>query len=221
MCLHLVRPWKVCPDWLVCCFLLQLCFCCHPLHPPLALQWSWWAYWLLKCLGESTKNAATREHNEECTHGWTFNPTKKEKTNSTGSPLEDTGEVRNPDWPQHSSHSNSSVFFPLCSVIPCPPDSGVRVLPPAREADQSPGVSSLTLPVPFPPFSPPLLYSPMLLPHVTLYLPYEQSAPPITLSPLTLTFALPKKTKFLWKKLKSFGSSCLNNSGRPLSSEDY
>lgn len=75
MCLHLVRPWKVCPD----CFLLQLCFCRHPPHPPLALQWSWWAFWLLKCLGESTKNAAAREHNEERTHGWTFNPTKKKK----------------------------------------------------------------------------------------------------------------------------------------------
>lgn len=74
----------------------------------------------------------------------------------------------------------------------------------------------------FPSLFTPVLYSPMLLPHVTLYLPYEQSAPPIGLSPLTLTFALPKKTKFLWKKPKSFGSPCLNkNSGRPLSSEDY
>lgn len=82
-------------------------------------------------------------------------PQGRKKTNSTGSPLEDTGEARNPDWPQHSSHSNSSVFFPLCSVIPCPLDSRVRVLPPASEAGQSPGVSSLTLPVPFPPFSPP------------------------------------------------------------------
>lgn len=78
MCLHL-RPWKVCPVWLVCCFPLQLCFCCHPPHPPLALQWSWWAFWLLKSLGESTRNAATREHNEERAHGWTFNPTRKKK----------------------------------------------------------------------------------------------------------------------------------------------
>lgn len=79
MCLHLVRPWKVCPDWLVCCFPLQLCSCCRPLHPPPALQWSWWAYWLLRCLGESTENAATRERNEERSHSWTFNPTRKKK----------------------------------------------------------------------------------------------------------------------------------------------
>lgn len=50
-CPHPLPPQKICPNWqLVCCLQLRLCFCCHPLHPPLALQWSWWAFWPWKRL---------------------------------------------------------------------------------------------------------------------------------------------------------------------------
>lgn len=94
-CHHPLLRQKVCPKWLVCCLQLQPCCCCHPLHPPLALQWSWWAFWLFNCLEESIKSVVSSEHNKEGTHCWTFDPTrKKKKKKFKGNQVEDTG----PQW---------------------------------------------------------------------------------------------------------------------------
>lgn len=44
----LLPPQRFCPGWQVCCFQLHPRCCWHPLRPPLALQWSWWASWMFK-----------------------------------------------------------------------------------------------------------------------------------------------------------------------------
>lgn len=187
-CPHLL-PQKVCPNGPVCCLQLLLCFCCPPLHPPLALQWSWWAFWLWKRLSGRTY--------QEWSVQWTqagrrsqLNlqpPTKRQNIQRKSSrrhwaPVKKASDS---NWSQHSpTLVFSSVFVVWSSVLYTQGESAASC---TWDRPKSCSVFSLP-PCSFPSLLPPLLqgYCPMW-PSI-YHMSRVPVAPPITPVPtLSLT----------------------------------
>lgn len=153
--LHLLPPQTFFADCLFCCLQPQLCSCCHPLHLPLALQWSWWAFWLREV------SARSREHKDD-TQCWTFNPIRKGGNAYPDGVKEEVGS----QWRKFRKSTNCSFLFRVWSVVLSTLGDKCCLLP-TREVIPCLSLSSLSLflnlYLPFP------HTAPSLLPNVTLF----------------------------------------------------